>query len=202
MKLKYYMRGLGIGMVVTALLLSVIPDKNAKAWTDEEVRARAKELGMVESTVLSQLPKQEKNSETAEEPGTLSDPEKENSGEKTENPEKETGDNKEPETGESQIREDKKDQNEGKTQEGKKDQSESQTRESTEEELITIEILWGESSESVSRSLEEAGLVSDAKEFDKYLCANGYDKKISVGTYKILAGATEKEIADIISKGR
>lgn len=230
MKLKYYMRGLGIGIVVTALLLSVLQDKNTKTWSDEEVRARAKELGMIESTVLSQLSQQEKSSEmlTEQSSGTV----EENSGEKQENsapakqPEEEkpvdkteseknkteenkTEENKteENKTEESRTEENKTEEN--KTEESieqtktdKPDESESQVGTDEEEQLVTIVIVRGESSESVSRSLEEAGLVEDAKEFDKYLCANGYDKKISVGTYKILTGTTEKEIANIISKGR
>ena len=51
MKLKYYLRGIGIGMLVTALILS-ISYLNHNKMSDEEVKKRAKELGMVESTSL------------------------------------------------------------------------------------------------------------------------------------------------------
>lgn len=225
MKLKYYMRGLGIGIVVTALLLSVLQDKNTKTWSDEEVRARAKELGMIESTVLSQLSQQEKSSEmlTEQSSGTVEEnsgekqensapakqPEEENPVDKTESEKNETEENKteenkteENKTEESRTEENKTEESIEQTKTDKPDESESQVGTDEEEQLVTIVIVRGESSESVSRSLEEAGLVEDAKEFDKYLCANGYDKKISVGTYKILTGTTEKEIANIISKGR
>ena len=47
MKVKYYLRGLGIGMLVTALILTVSGRMNAK-MSDEAVRRRAAELGMVE----------------------------------------------------------------------------------------------------------------------------------------------------------
>lgn len=47
MKRKYYMRGLGIGVLVTAILCAVALPKQTEPMTDEEVIARAKELGYV-----------------------------------------------------------------------------------------------------------------------------------------------------------
>ena len=47
MKLKYYLRGLGIGIIVTTVILMIsFPGKEEKL-TDEEIIARAKQLGMV-----------------------------------------------------------------------------------------------------------------------------------------------------------
>ena len=57
MKLRYYMRGLGIGIIVTAIVLSISLRDKGKPMTDEQVVERAKELGMEEkydSTVLSE----------------------------------------------------------------------------------------------------------------------------------------------------
>lgn len=51
MKLKYQMRGLGIGMIVTALLMGVSAGRGIPL-SDAEIRARALELGMVESDSL------------------------------------------------------------------------------------------------------------------------------------------------------
>lgn len=56
MKLKYYLRGLGTGIAVTALIIGISAIVSPKeVMTDEEVIARAKELGMVERTVLSEI---------------------------------------------------------------------------------------------------------------------------------------------------
>lgn len=52
MKLKYYLRGLGLGIVVTAIIMSIVSSKNRK-MTDAEIIARAKQLGLIESTVLT-----------------------------------------------------------------------------------------------------------------------------------------------------
>ena len=53
-KLKIYLRGLGIGIMVTALILAITNlNKNNKGMTDAEVIARAQELGMVSSNSYS-----------------------------------------------------------------------------------------------------------------------------------------------------
>lgn len=48
MKLRYYMRGLGIGIIVTAILMSVSLHSKTKPMSDSEVIERAKELGLEE----------------------------------------------------------------------------------------------------------------------------------------------------------
>ncbi len=46
MKIKYYLRGLGTGIVVTAILMALVAGGN-KTMTDEEIKSRAAQLGMV-----------------------------------------------------------------------------------------------------------------------------------------------------------
>ena len=62
MKLKYYMRGLGLGIIVTAIIMSFI--KQPEKLTDTQIKLRALELGMVEKSVLADF--QESNSQSTE----------------------------------------------------------------------------------------------------------------------------------------
>ncbi len=48
MKLRFYMRGLGIGIIITALILGIHFRGQSNGMTDEQVIERAKELGMEE----------------------------------------------------------------------------------------------------------------------------------------------------------
>ena len=67
MKLKYYLRGLGTGIAVTALIIGISGGvAGKKPMTDEEVKARAKELGMVERSVLSEMETASKESQVEE----------------------------------------------------------------------------------------------------------------------------------------
>lgn len=53
MNLKYYLRGLGLGIIVTALVMGITAGGRKESLSDAEVRARAKEMGMTEKTVLA-----------------------------------------------------------------------------------------------------------------------------------------------------
>ena len=47
MKFKYYLRGLGIGILISTIILSVSFAMKKNDLSDDEIIARAKELGMV-----------------------------------------------------------------------------------------------------------------------------------------------------------
>ncbi|MCR4761947.1 MAG: hypothetical protein K5696_00305 [Lachnospiraceae bacterium] len=53
MKLKYYLRGMGIGMILTAIIMGIALHGRSNELSDAEIMARARELGMIDSTVLS-----------------------------------------------------------------------------------------------------------------------------------------------------
>lgn len=59
MELKQYLKGLGIGILVTVVILGV--SQKTKPMTDAEIKVRAAQLGMVEETVLSDLVTEEKS---------------------------------------------------------------------------------------------------------------------------------------------
>ena len=63
----------------------------------------------------------------------------------------------------------------------------------------TITIVAGDSSYSVAQKLEKAGLVESAAEYDSYLCANGYDRKIRTGTFTVTDGDSKEQIANAIT---
>lgn len=62
MRLNYYLRGLGIGIVVTALVMGVSSGKSQASMSDEQIIVRAKEMGMIEG-VLSELESEEADEE-------------------------------------------------------------------------------------------------------------------------------------------
>lgn len=206
MKRKYYLRGLGTGILVTALIL-IIASGQKETMTDEEVKARAKKLGMVESTLLSDLA----NQTPAAEPETMAGPaamadsvataEPETTEETTPEPAAEPETTAEPTPEPTAEPEATAEPTPEPTVEPETT-AEPTTDPATEQESILITIRSGESSVSVSKTLEEAGLVASAQEYDRYLCENGYDKKIRSGEHRIPVGADDAEIAAIITSGK
>ena len=201
MKLKYYLRGLGIGMAVTALILGISfsgrQGQEAQTLTDEQIRERASELGMVDSSELtlaalqnSAQPQTTMEPEVTEESETMTEPEATAEPETTTEPEATA----EPETT-------------TKPEATAAPEMTTKPEATKEPELITapeqsqttITIKKGSDSGSVSRVLYEAGLVENAKAFDNYLCNNGYSRSINPGIYEIAPGTSEEEIAKIIT---
>ena len=189
MKLKYYLRGLGIGMAVTALILGISfsgrQGQEAQTLTDEQIRERASELGMVDSSELTLAALQNSaQTQTTMEPEVTEEPETMTEPEATAEPETTT----EPEaTAEPEMT----------TEPEATEAPELIT--APEQSQTTITIKKGSDSGSVSRQLYEAGLVENAKAFDNYLCNNGYSRSINPGTYEIVPGTSEEEIAKIIT---
>ncbi len=72
MKLKYYMRGLGIGVAVTSIILIILSGRESggKTLTNEEVIARAEALGMTRSnpTLLEEIGGRDDKASIEEEP--------------------------------------------------------------------------------------------------------------------------------------
>lgn len=230
MKLRYYLRGLGIGILMTVVILT-IAGVGKETMTDEEIKARAKELGMVESTVLSGMntpasseePEETATPEPSKEPEDTASPENVAVPENIETPET-SEESDETTTLESSVEsEDSTDPKPSADQEDTVTPSPSEEPEATatpkpseepeatvtpapstgtenvEEQTVTIVISAGDSSVSVSKDLEAAGLVESASAYDKYLCDNGYDRKIRTGTFEIPVNADEEEIAWIIT---
>ena len=204
MKLKYYLRGLGIGMIVTALILGISfsnrQDQTSQIMTDDQIRERAAELGMVDSSELTLAALQnsakqptegtpEETTQTQEQNNIETEPE-------TTVP-AETQATVEPET--TQEPEATAEPEPEKTAAPETTAEPEVTEAPQRTQTASITIQRGDDSGSVSRWLYEAGLVENAKAFDNYLCNNGYSRSINPGTYEIAPGTSEEEIAKIIT---
>ncbi|MCM1159972.1 MAG: hypothetical protein NC412_02005 [Roseburia sp.] len=232
MKLKYYLRGLGTGIVVTALVLGISLSHGKGRVSDEEIKKRAKELGMVEGFESLEEASKEKDIKKAEEEengvssnkvtegqtaseeqnaaetdqakadiGKLdekedSKPDSEKSGfgssiKKEESPEVDQA-----EKADNQPKDQKQQQTETPKNDSKEEQEETSVAEG--KKSIILEVRSGDGSLSVARRAVEAGLVTDAAEFDRFLCQGGYDKRICTGKHQIPEGASMEEIAKLL----
>ena len=213
MKLKYYLCGLGIGMAVTALILGISfsgrQGQEAQTLTDEQIRERASELGMVDSSELTLAalqnsaqpqttmePEVTEESETMTEPEATAEPETATEPEATAEPEMTT---KPEATAEPEMTTKPETTAEPEMTTKPEATKEPELITAPEQSQTTITIKKGSDSGSVSRVLYEAGLVENAKAFDNYLCNNGYSRSINPGIYEIAPGTSEEEIAKIIT---
>ena len=197
MKLKYYLRGLGIGIIVTAVIMGASSGSRKETLSDREIRERAAELGMVEqSGSLAEMAQEEnveipeeteetevptevpsESPETSEEPAATQTPEETSAEEPAATQTPETTAAKEPE----------------------ETPKAAATKEPVEAaDTVTIEIKSGDGSYTVCQKLEQKGLITSASDFDTYLYSNGYDRKLRAGSHEIPADAKPEEIAKIL----
>lgn len=180
MKLKYYLRGLGIGLFIATIILSISFSARDKTLTNVEIMNKAEELGMVKAedvdrTVSEKLEKirQEETAkeETAEEEAAKEETAKE----------------------EALVEETVEEISQEEVAE--EDNPESITTEGS----ITIVISSGMWSEEVSELLENKQMIDSAGEFNSYLVKNGYQHKIRTGEYTFSHGISFEEIAKTIT---
>ena len=207
MKLKYYLRGLGIGIICTAIIMGIALSGNKKeTLTDTEIIERARLLGMVmpEDT-------EESSEEEGQEPpdAKASKPQGAEEGEYENKSGEEDAETSKDEDGEPSDSYDDKGQDEAadtNQAESPADQpdSDSSVNNSAQhpdsQSTVQIEIKAGEYSDAVSRKLYHAGLISDADTFNKYLTEKGADQNLRVGVYDIPTGSTQDEIIAILQK--
>lgn len=214
MKLKYYLRGLGIGIIVTAVIMGVSSGGKQTEMTDAQIIAKAKELGMVDG-VLSQFEETESLEQTEKETESVETPENTELSESAKAPESSelsesakapdstelSESAKAPET--TELSEDTEASESLKQSEGTEmPEAESEAVEEPKPEVvkkIVVTVYPGEGSYTVSRKLAALGLVESADIYDKFLCQNGYDKKIITGNHEIEAGMTAEEIAKALT---
>ncbi len=202
MKMKQYLRGLATGIVIAVAVTSLFRgDRNG--LSDEEIRERAAELGMVmaESGTLSggqRVPSGGESQESYQEPHSREDeePDTDASGGEPQESYQESlpSEVEEPDTsaadGESTDASD----------DGNAESVQPDTGESAgAAETIVITIYPGDGSYAVARYLQQAGLVDDVEAYDEYLCNNGYDSAIRVGQVQIPAGSSYEEIAKLLT---
>lgn len=216
MKLRYYLRGLGIGIVVTALLMGFTKGAAKETLSDDEIIAKAEALGMVQSSVLANdLDRGEQDDATvsyntaqegsdiaalpdsvgADQTGAAAGTADTAGSDKTadivdSDMITDTADNSTKST-------DTTDKVTDATDTGDTDKTADTTGAAAN---ITVTINSGDGSDTVARRLAELGVITDAGDFDRYLCQNGYDKKLATGNHEIDAGASYQEIAETLIK--
>ncbi len=193
MKLKYYLRGLGIGIIVTTLVLMIAYSGHKTELTDEEIIARAEDLGMVmkedslfsnsgthkdtevvvnsEESANSELPtEQETESEIVTESEAVTEIEIETETEVI------------PET-ETEI------------------EIETESEVAATGEYYHLIIPSGSVPRLICNELEENGVIESAASLRQYLVEVGYATSIKVGEYDIPYGATNDEVYQILKAG-
>ena len=224
MKLKYYLRGLGIGILVTTIIMTIASPKKEASLSDEEIIARAAQLGMImkedaddgaaENFSDKNTEKKAPEDETPISPGDgnpdqgtgdAQNPEDGNPDQgmgDAQNPDQGTGDALNPEDGNP-------DQGTGEPEGGEDNQTQAADtgntpeggNDSVPEGTYRLVIERGDVCRTVCERLAANNVISDAEAMRTYLFEIGYASSMSTGEYEIPYGLTMEQVADILKSG-
>lgn len=238
-KHRYYMRGIGVGILVCALILIISRINTPADISDEEIVSRARALGMVDPGDLSLSAAEDLGSgDTSADQTDSSD----NTDSDNANNGDASGDNSSygdagTVSGSDTAADQTQDTNDtGTTPDQSEDANDADT--STDKpgdgdagndntsggagtvsgnntaagqsditspvpdgsSYAVLVVEKGNSSDVVARRLESLGVITDSRDFDKYLVDNGYAGRISVGTFQIPYGSDYDYIARVITR--
>ena len=194
MKLKYFIRGLGIGIIFGAIVMLVAyntSDKND--ISDAEIIERAEKLGMVMSGATETDAKAEEavNVVTEDITEAMTEATTEAVTETTEVTTEAVTKTTEATT--EEVTETTTERDTEVTTEKKTDATTEKTNNSYTESTITV--TRGMGSTEVAGLLQQAGIIEDAADFDSYLVKQGISNKIQINTYKFNSNMSYEDIA-------
>lgn len=199
LKLRYFIRGLGMGIVFTAIVMSLSLQASRSriirenALTKEEIMEKAMGYGMIMNASDDTTSVEQNDSSKEEQSQEKNQDEKE---------EQEAKDEQDAE--DDQLKESNNDDQQN-NKDGN-DKVESDMDSTKDKGMIIsidytpIKITSGMTATSVGKLLNEKGVIEDIDEFRIYMSEQGYSSKILVGEYLIPLDATYKKIADIITR--
>lgn len=191
MRLKYYLRGLGLGIIFAVIIMMIGFHDNKQSMSDTEIIEKAKTLGMVEAKNISGTVADEYNSEKTDSSATNSDA----SSQKAETEQ------------DSQMQDSQTAQED--TQQEDTQQEDTQPAADAKQETVepqdavttyTISVTSQDTCRTIAEKLKALNLVDDAEQFRIYMGQKGADHFIADGEHVIPQGASYDDIITILTQ--
>ena len=205
MRLRYYLRGLGLGILFAVIIIAICGKGTEGSLSDSQIMQRASELGMVSTenvknhTLSNDTVAVKKENVQDTEPAVA-----DNS----------TGNNAATDNNavtDNNAATDNAQQGQPADSQAQKNQAETQNAADTstalqpeadstpaETQYVTITVMDGEVCRDIAADLQSKGLVDDAEKFRIYMGETGYASFIHNGDFQIPVGASYEEIANIL----
>mgnify|MGYP004695329101 FL=1 len=191
MRLKYYLRGLGLGIIFTCLMFMLFSNKKADNTDQMDIN---QQLETTTETLSNQTSGDDKN-DTANDEAVSGSADVQNNTDAEDDVNAQNNANA---------------QNTADNQTGASDTTDTsnQTDDSNitgetgtddvQDEYVTLVIEKGDIARDVAESLYEDGIIDDAESFRKYLGETGVSRTLHAGEYNIKVGSTYEEIVELL----
>ncbi len=170
MRLKYFIRGLGTGILSSTIILMILFSvKGPKVLTDAEILQKAQKIEKSSTEYNLKLKKDSKEKSTTNNKDSKESTKKNNTTESKTN----------------------KIQNQG-TENGQDT--------SSNKNEITVVVKKGETLKEICDELQDKGVVKSSESMRHFMVEKGYDSFLHAGSFNVKKGMSEDEIGKIFSK--
>lgn len=200
MRLKYYLRGLGLGIIFAVFIMMVGYRNHGSSMSDSEIIEKAKALGMVETEDSSGIKsdkktdnktdeKSDKKIDTSEPDTTIADTsaaEDTQTGTDNTDADNIAGTADVDTTAPSDV--------------AATDSAASDAAQPQQNTTFTVTVGSGDTCRMIAERLQAAGIIDDAEKFRAYMGQKGVDQFIADGNHEIPYGASYDDIINILTQ--
>lgn len=200
MRLKYYLRGLGLGIIFAVFIMMVGYHNHGSSMSDSEIIEKAKALGMVETEDSSGMKndkktdnktdeKSDKKTDTSEPDTTIADTsaaEDTQTGTDNTDADNIAGTADVDTTAPSDV--------------AATDSAASDAAQPQQNTTFTVTVGSGDTCRMIAERLQAAGIIDDAEKFRAYMGQKGVDQFIADGSHEIPYGASYDDIINILTQ--
>lgn len=200
MRLKYYLRGLGLGIIFAVFIMMVGYHNHGSSMSDSEIIEKAKALGMVETEDSSGMKndkktdnktdeKSDKKTDTSEPDTTIADTsaaEDTQTGTDNTDADNIAGAADADTTASSDV--------------AATDSAASDAAQPQQNTTFTVTVGSGDTCRMIAERLQAAGIIDDAEKFRAYMGQKGVDQFIADGSHEIPYGASYDDIINILTQ--
>ena len=200
MRLKYYLRGLGLGIIFAVFIMMVGYHNHGSSMSDSEIIEKAKALGMVETEDSSGMKSDKKTDNKTDE----------KSDKKTDTSEPDTAIADTSAAEDTQTGTDNTDADNiagaadadttAPSDVAATDSAASDAAQPQQNATFTVTVGSGDTCRMIAERLQAAGIIDDAEKFRAYMGQKGVDQFIADGSHEIPYGASYDDIINILTQ--
>lgn len=191
MRLKYYLRGLGLGIIFTCLMFMLFSNKKADNTDQMDVN---QQLETTTETLSSQTSGDDKNDTANDEAVSGAADVQNNTDADADVNAQNNADAQNPADNQAGA----SDATDTSNQTDDSDITGETGTDDVQDEYATLVIEKGDIARDVAESLYEDGIIDDVESFRKYLGETGVSRTLHAGEYNIKVGSTYEEIVELL----
>ena len=201
MRLKYYLRGLGLGIIFAVFIMMVGYRNHGSSMSDSEIIEKAKALGMVETEDSSGMKTDNKTDGKTDKKIDSSEPDTSIADTSTAEDTQTGTDNTDADnTTDTADADTTAPSDAAATDPAASDAAGTDAAQPQQNTTFTITVGGGDTCRMIAERLQTAGIIDDAEKFRVYMGQKGVDQFIADGSHEIPYGASYDDIINILTQ--